>query len=343
MEEPGEEGEFEEEMDEDGIIVEPGDDDWTDVDEDDGDEAHDMSEDDEPPKAEAAPKGDAMEAAAGKEDGEISDSYPAFEVLETSPADHAFRDEPSTTISPKVVGKEVRTLLKGLPQDGSIVIRGYEDRADLCRAVVFGPPGTPYAGVPFFFDIFLPSDYPKSPPKMLYWAGASRDRLNPNLYENGKVCLSLLGTWNGPGWDPKSSSILQLLLSVQALVLVEEPYFNEPGFEKLKGTAEGTRASKLYSENACVLSMQSFVSLWSHTPEGFKVSWNTAPLTDELVLIFTSVQPILQSFYKGKGEGLKLLERCRSLVKDPEVSAGFARLLQKRIIPKLEAIFESKV
>lgn len=48
-------------------------------------------------------------------------------------------------------------------------------------------------------------------------------------YENGKVCLSLLGTWNGPGWDPKTSSILQLLLSVQALVLVEEPYFNEPG------------------------------------------------------------------------------------------------------------------
>ena len=49
-----------------------------------------------------------------------------------------------------------------------------------------------------------------------------RERLNPNLYEDGKVCLSLLGTWNGPGWDSKTSTVLQLLMSVLALVLVEE-------------------------------------------------------------------------------------------------------------------------
>jgi ubiquitin-conjugating enzyme E2 O len=277
-------------MEEDGILVgdhqvvgdafplEEGDDEWTDCDEDDAlDDAEDgMSEDDELQPTDG--EDDVDELGLGRRDmgeaaaeGEEAETYTAFEVLESAPLDHAFYGETTTTISPRVVAKEVRTLMKGLPQDGSIAIRGYEDRADLCRAVVFGPVGTPYAGVPFFFDIFLPADYPKSPPKMLYWAGTSRDRLNPNLYENGKVCLSLLGTWNGPGWDPKTSSILQLLLSVQALVLVDEPYFNEPGFEKLKGTAEGTRASKLYSENACVLSLQSLLSLWNHTPAGFKV------------------------------------------------------------------------
>lgn len=26
----------------------------------------------------------------------------------------------------------------------------------------------------------------------------------------GKVCLSLLGTWSGPGWDPKTSTLLQV-------------------------------------------------------------------------------------------------------------------------------------
>ena len=39
-------------------------------------------------------------------------------------------------------------------------------------------------------------------------------RFNPNLYSDGKVCLSLLGTWHGEGWAPPSagnsgSTILQ--------------------------------------------------------------------------------------------------------------------------------------
>jgi hypothetical protein len=33
--------------------------------------------------------------------------------------------------------------------------------------------------------------------------------------------------------------LLQVLLSIQALILVEEPFFNEPGFEKQEGTPEG--------------------------------------------------------------------------------------------------------
>ena len=38
-------------------------------------------------------------------------------------------------------------------------------------------------------------------------------RFNPNLYDCGKVCLSLLGTWSGAKgetWDPNSSSTLQV-------------------------------------------------------------------------------------------------------------------------------------
>jgi ubiquitin-conjugating enzyme E2 O len=58
-----------------------------------------------------------------------------------------------------------------------------------------GPRGTPYSDGLFFFDIQLPSDYPEVPPRVYYHAHG--DRLNPNLYENGKVCLSLLGTWAG--------------------------------------------------------------------------------------------------------------------------------------------------
>jgi ubiquitin-conjugating enzyme E2 O len=47
-----------------------------------------------------------------------------------------------------------------------------------------------------------------------------------NLYEEGKVCLSILGTWSGDrteSWSPTRSSLLQAFVSIQGLVLVKEP------------------------------------------------------------------------------------------------------------------------
>ena len=43
--------------------------------------------------------------------------------------------------------------------------------------------------------------------------GGGTVRFNPNLYNCGKVCLSLLGTWSGgkgEGWDMNSSTALQV-------------------------------------------------------------------------------------------------------------------------------------
>ena len=64
----------------------------------------------------------------------------------------------------------------------------------------------------FLYDIFLPDDYPNSCPKMqLITTGGNSIRFNPNLYSNGYVCLSLLGTWRGDSvesWNPKTSNLL---------------------------------------------------------------------------------------------------------------------------------------
>jgi len=62
--------------------------------------------------------------------------------------------------------------------------------------MIKGPTNTPYEDGLFFFDIQLPPDYPASPPNFHYISFCS-DRLNPNLYPDGKVCVSLLGTWTG--------------------------------------------------------------------------------------------------------------------------------------------------
>ena len=77
--------------------------------------------------------------------------------------------------------------------------------------MIIGPSDTPYANGCFLFDIFLPGSYPNSPPQVQFLTtGGGRVRFNPNLYENGKVCLSLLGTWSGPSWDAAHSTLLQV-------------------------------------------------------------------------------------------------------------------------------------
>ena len=89
-----------------------------------------------------------------------------------------------------------------------------------------GPEKTPYQDFLFFFDVSLPNTYPSQPPEVYFHPPRKpgqtvarglgfRQRINPNLYDDGKVCLSLLGTWSGPGWQPGTSSLLQVLVSIQ--------------------------------------------------------------------------------------------------------------------------------
>lgn len=100
------------------------------------------------------------------------------------------------------------------------------------KAMILGPKNTPYQNGFFFFDINFPNDYPTSNPTVQFRTTDNKVRFNPNLYSNGKVCLSILGTWNGPGWQP-TMNLTSVLLSIQSL-LHENPIINEPGYEKIK-------------------------------------------------------------------------------------------------------------
>ncbi|KAK6917556.1 Ubiquitin-conjugating enzyme E2 [Dillenia turbinata] len=167
------------------------------------------------------------------------------------------------------VQKEWNILKKDLPD--TIYVRAYEERMDLLRAAIVGSPGTPYHDALFFFDIFLPPDYPHEPPMVHYISGGLR--VNPNLYESGKVCLSLLNTWTGTGtevWNPGESTILQILLSLQALVLNEKPYFNEAGYDKQVGSVEGEKNSISYNENAFLVTCKSMLYVLRKPPKHFE-------------------------------------------------------------------------
>ncbi|KAL0353758.1 UNVERIFIED_CONTAM: putative ubiquitin-conjugating enzyme E2 25 [Sesamum angustifolium] len=87
-------------------------------------------------------------------------------------------------------------------------------------------------------------------------------RINPNLYSCGKVCLSLLNTWTGghkEKWIPGVSTMLQVLVSIQGLILNAKPYFNEPGYADLCGSTAGEERSVEYNEKTFIYSLQTMV------------------------------------------------------------------------------------
>ena len=127
--------------------------------------------------------------------------------------------------------QEIASLEEDLPQNPAIWLRFDEETPQFLRALLTAPTQTPYSLGLFCFDIFVPDAYPLVPPKMqLLTTGRGTVRFSPNLYADGKVCLSLLNTWNGPRWNPNHSTLLQCLVSLQGLILgVEHPYYLEPG------------------------------------------------------------------------------------------------------------------
>ncbi|KAK7313025.1 hypothetical protein VNO77_37360 [Canavalia gladiata] len=200
-------------------------------------------------------------------------NFKQFDTIEDT-SDHYFAHSNSSMKQhsknwAKRIQEEWKLLEKDLPD--SIFVRVYESRIDLLRAVIIGAEGTPYHDGLFFFDVFFPSGYPNVPPQVHYHSGGLR--LNPNLYNCGKVCLSLLNTWSGhknEKWLPGVSTILQVLVSIQGLILNTKPYFNEPGYAHLSGSADGEMRSLQYNEDTFILSLKTMVYIIRRPPKNFE-------------------------------------------------------------------------
>lgn len=153
--------------------------------------------------------------------------------------------------------KEVTRLKTSLPP--GIFVRYGASRLDVMKILIVGPSDTPYSNGLFEFDLYCGLDFPQSPPKMTFrTTGGGRAHFNPNLYTCGKVCLSLLGTWQGEKWRPNQSTILQILVSLQAMVLCDEPHCNEPSYEGDRGTPQ----SKAYNRRLYPLTVKFAMLDW---------------------------------------------------------------------------------
>ncbi|KAI7153663.1 hypothetical protein KC316_g4106, partial [Hortaea werneckii] len=135
------------------------------------------------------------------------------------------------------ITREIAAIEKG--SDLSLAVACRDSDVRNVRALIIGPPETPYEYGFFEFEIKFSKEYPiKSPSVRSITTNGGRTRFNPNIYNEGKVCLSILGTWRGnPGEEWSSAQGLEsVLLSIQSLMSAN-PYENEPGYED-RGKAE---------------------------------------------------------------------------------------------------------
>eukprot|EP00933_Yihiella_yeosuensis_P029220 TRINITY_DN22886_c0_g1_i1.p1 TRINITY_DN22886_c0_g1~~TRINITY_DN22886_c0_g1_i1.p1 ORF type:complete len:335 (+),score=35.02 TRINITY_DN22886_c0_g1_i1:134-1138(+) len=206
----------------------------------------------------------------------------------------------------KLMPGAVRRLLQeqaGLSKEGlqeqGIYHKFDETHPHKAVAVIVGPNDTPYARGLYLFEFAFPNDYPLRPPRAIFrTTGDGRVRFNPNLYSNGKVCLSILGTWPGPSWV-SSLSFRTVLLSLQSL-FCHHPLQNEPGYEEAAGQDSELYSAILRYENLAVSAMQ----LARPLPDAF------APLRDTMAGLFLfnyhRYQHALEEFSNCEG----LLDRC---------------------------------
>ncbi|KAF2400455.1 UBC-like protein [Trichodelitschia bisporula] len=145
------------------------------------------------------------------------------------------------------ITRELYELTKGGDLSIAAACRDVDVRR--VRALIIGPPDTPYEFGFFEFLIKFGKDYPtKAPYVISLTTNRGQTRFNPNIYSIGKVCLSILGTWRGSSGEEWSSAqgLESVLLSIQSL-MSSNPYENEPGFEEARGE-EDKKLQQLYVE-----------------------------------------------------------------------------------------------
>jgi baculoviral IAP repeat-containing protein 6 len=145
---------------------------------------------------------------------------------------------------------------------------------------IVGSENEPYYGGMFEFHAYFPVDYPNIVPEVvIHTTDNGKVRFNPNLYANGKVCLSLLGTWSGQSqserWIPPNSegtgsTLYQIIMSIYSMIFTEYPWYNEPGRESRKDAVSNKYSVEYNKEIQDATIKYAILNQLKHPEEGFE-------------------------------------------------------------------------
>ncbi|KAM5359746.1 hypothetical protein ACJZ2D_014227 [Fusarium nematophilum] len=113
---------------------------------------------------------------------------------------------------PKRIVKETERLMAE-PVPGISAVP-HEDNLRYFDVEIHGPAQSPYEGGIFKLELFLPDDYPMTPPKIRFLTKI----FHPNVDKLGRICLDVLKN----NWSP-ALQIRTILLSIQALLGAPNP------------------------------------------------------------------------------------------------------------------------
>lgn len=162
-------------------------------------------------------------------------------------SDYIYDDSPLSSDGVKRINREIKALTKALPCEpsGAVFINIDSSNMSRMKVLISGTEDTPYEHGLYLFDIKLDQSYPSTPPKMtIKTTGDGSLRFNPNLYDSGYVCLSIINTWGGDPeemWNPSYSTLMQVFLSIQALVMNNDVIQKEPGYEGYETNSQENR------------------------------------------------------------------------------------------------------
>ena len=130
----------------------------------------------------------------------------------------------------KRLQKDIVDIIKSPLTDNGIYYVHDEDNMLKGYACITGPDDSIYRYGCYCFEFKFPTNYPFSPPKVNYLTNDGVTRFHPNLYRNGKVCISILNTWKGEQWT--SCQTIKSILLMLVTLLHNKPLLNEPGFRE---------------------------------------------------------------------------------------------------------------
>jgi len=191
----------------------------------------------------------------------------------------------------KRLAKDVVDIIKNPLNDNNIYYKHDDNNMLSGYALIIGPEDTIYNYGYYFFKFNFKKDYPYKPPVVEYLTNEHGIRFHPNLYRNGKVCLSLLNTWNGEQWT-SCQTIRTILLNLVTL-FHNKPLLNEPGItEKYKYFNQYNEIIKYSNYNTAIISVLN------------------KKIVENLNDVFKEI--ILENYKKNKDNILKNIEKLKN-------------------------------
>jgi ubiquitin-protein ligase len=214
------------------------------------------------------------------------------------------------------VMKEARKAAKLTLGSDGLILRFDSENIQTAYMSLIGPEATPYEHCFYLIRFTLAKNQPASPPSATYLTNTGISRFHPNLYPNGHVCLLILGTWEGPGWEP--STLECVGQTIRSLILTNTPLRCEPGysFYDVGQLAPYSKSVEFHSLDF------SLVHAIEKPPTGFEAF--RQPLVEYFISHMDFYMAKLE-WLRSKGDGVRISETYS----ESTVVAEYARTAQK--------------